>query len=418
MKKINWLIALLPLAGLVACTSDDEPAMPNQKTQTKQTITFAPTFDGSTRAASLYDSNTKPTEFIVGAFHIDSVGDRKPFFLGDTYQNNNGTWTNTTGTRYWPDGGSTDFYAVVTDGPDDVYWHDDVLKVSDLTAAKTRNMWTAMITQYNIDHDARNQHDILYAVAKDVHRSPNPVPLNFRHVMTQVLFDAMNVSQNIYVEISGVKINNINMQTSVNLPNKTTSASTTGDQTTYAILRGLTGSNYRSYSQATFDKVSLPGNPDETVAATPLTSADPNLAMLLTPAQSGDNSEMDPSANNYATDKSAVYPYAPNPSKPMLGKGGQSIAVNCTIWEVKDPSKGHDPAVDVELWGGKSGAPKELLIPVDISNWQPGKRITYTLMFGKGNGGINPDDDTPVLTPITYQITVDDFTDVNAKVAP
>ena len=44
--------------------------------------------------------------------------------------------------------------------------------------------------------------------------------------------------------------------------------------------------------------------------------------------------------------------------------------------------------------------------------WKQGKRYIYTLIFGEG-GGFNPDPDPenpePVLVPITFDVTVDEF---------
>jgi hypothetical protein len=55
--------------------------------------------------------------------------------------------------------------------------------------------------------------------------------------------------------------------------------------------------------------------------------------------------------------------------------------------------------------------------PKDINGkneqvWKQGKRYVYTLIFGEG-GGFNPDPDPenpePVLVPITFDVTVDNF---------
>lgn len=406
MKKYYWLVALLPLFGAASCANDtiDEP----QNTSAKAgEIAFAPTFDRNTRSASLYDSNNIPSHFTVGAFHIDSVGDRKPFFLGDEYQNQGGQWVNNSGTRYWPDGGSTDFYALVMDqkpasADNDIQWNDMVLKYGSI---KTHNLPSPYINHYLIANDARQQYDLLYAVKKNQKRSANPVPLNFRHALAQVVFDAQNVSKNIYVEISGVSIEKLVMDIGVTLPNKTTDAASLDNDSTFAAISPWTYKGYtRGNSFANFDKVGIAGNPDESAAPVPLTTQDASLAMLLSPIQ-GDVSNP------------RTYPqYQPNPANPGIGNGGSCLKVNCTIWEVHDPAKGHDPNTDVELWGGKQGAPKELIIPIDITQWQQGKRYIYTLVFGKGNGGYDPATDQPVLTPITYNITVDDFVDVINKV--
>ena len=61
-------------------------------------------------------------------------------------------------------------------------------------------------------------------------------------------------------------------------------------------------------------------------------------------------------------------------------------------------------------------------IPTSDIKWEQGKKYVYTFIFGEGGGYIPPVDpeepDTdpedpgkPVLVPITFQVTVDDFID-------
>lgn len=431
MKKFIYFLAALPLAGITACSQDDQPLPANPASAVKSEIAFAPTFDRSTRAATSYDSNHIPDQFTVGAFHFDSLGYRKPFFTGDKYVKSGSDWVNSTGTRYWPDGGSNDFYALVFEKNPDaadhtVNWKENPLPLGkQVVDGKTIDVYQYMtkdqiakaerngqsiapaVSNYTISNDARNQYDLLYAVTKGRTKDMGTIPLNFRHALTQVVFNAMNVSPNIYVEISGVSIGNLCMECEVDLPDATTSPSTVSDSTTWAswVQRPNT---YRQKSYAQLDSVvGIPGNTDETIAPTHLTDNGNSLAMLLVPSPIGNNQTMAGQKTGHL-----YFPYQPNTSKPMLGKGGNYIGINCTIWAVADPSKGHVKTEDVELWGGKDGTPKELLVPVDISNWRQGKKFTYTLLFGKGNAGFNPENDTPVLAPLTFSVTVDDMVDV------
>ncbi|MDY5118466.1 MAG: hypothetical protein SPE65_00585, partial [Muribaculaceae bacterium] len=51
----------------------------------------------------------------------------------------------------------------------------------------------------------------------------------------------------------------------------------------------------------------------------------------------------------------------------------------------------------------------------DNTVWEQGKRYVYTFVFTTdGNGGSDPSTGDPVLTPITLDVTVDDFVDGNA----
>ena len=105
-----------------------------------------------------------------------------------------------------------------------------------------------------------------------------------------------------------------------------------------------------------------------------------------------------------------------NPLPGATGNTGSYLLVDCAIFNVAgtDYAEGDD----VCLWGKPQGSgwtTKELAIPVAF-DWQQGKKYVYTLVFGEGNGGYNPDpedpdpeDPDPVLVPITFEITVDDF---------
>ena len=126
-------------------------------------------------------------------------------------------------------------------------------------------------------------------------------------------------------------------------------------------------------------------------------------AMLLLPQKT---TAWDPEAN-------------PRPGA-TWGNTGSYLLVDCAIFNVAGDDYAEDG--DVCLWGEPQGSgwtTKELAIPVAF-DWQQGKKYVYTLVFGEGNGGYNPDpedpdpeDPDPVLVPITFEITVDDFVPVN-----
>ena len=51
-----------------------------------------------------------------------------------------------------------------------------------------------------------------------------PVSLNFRHALSQIVFQAKNTNPNLYVEISGVKLVNVDDKGNYTLPEKDTDA--------------------------------------------------------------------------------------------------------------------------------------------------------------------------------------------------
>ena len=89
--------------------------------------------------------------------------------------------------------------------------------------------------------------------------------------------------------------------------------------------------------------------------------------------------------------------------------GGSYFLVKCKIRNVADAGTGATER-DVYLWGSADEA-KNAAVPF-AAEWQQGKKYIYTFVFGDGNGGIDPDPDDPdkpVLVPISYTLTVDDF---------
>ena len=72
------------------------------------------------------------------------------------------------------------------------------------------------------------------------------------------------------------------------------------------------------------------------------------------------------------------------------------------IWNVAGAS--FDENKDVVIYDGP------IAIPTDDREFEGGKRYVYTFIFtAGGNGGWTPDPVTPVLTPVKFTVTVDDF---------
>ena len=109
----------------------------------------------------------------------------------------------------------------------------------------------------------------------------------------------------------------------------------------------------------------------------------------------------------------------PAPGLEGNADNGSYFLVNCAIYNVAGDE--FDEREDTPLWGTK-GAHKQAAIPVAI-NWKQGKKYIYTFIFGEG-GGYDPDDPDPedpdkpdpVLIPITFEVTVDDFVTVANEV--
>lgn len=350
-------------------------------------ITFDVVTNSATRAADVYCNNNMPKEFYVSA-----ISDGMSYIDKDRIAYENGSWVNKSGVRYWPET-AVDFYA---------YYNDNNTYSWSVENQKA----VAKFVNFTVNDDVAVQQDLIYAVKTNQSKpeedaANTPVALNFRHALSQIVFQAKNTNANLYVEISGVDVVNVGNTNTFTFPSVDTDNNivdhdgTTADYTddadgwgTWAELTGGTA----SYAVA-FDAVAVKG--DNNVVA--LTTTDDGEkdgefnanTMLLLPQTT---TAWDAKSNN------------------IVETTGSYFLVNCIIKNVKDGSgvAGDD---DVYLWGA-ANTPKKLAIPVAF-NWEQGKKYIYTLVFGEGNGGYEPDPDDPtpdpVLVPITFTVTVDDF---------
>ena len=372
MKKILFSAALALV--FVSCSRDEVVEVNRDGDE----IRFGVVTDAATRAADVYCNNNLPGEFNVWATYNDAT-----YIDGDLIQKDGTAWVNKTGVRYWPKTGNVTFYAQVNAGTA-FRWNDGAPTIKD----------------YTVDTDVTKQNDLLYAV-KSQGRSDNPVTLNFRHALSQIVFQAKNTNANLYVEIKGVticKLGNVNTftyksaDTDNNIVNHNgTTGTITYDESwgTWAALNG----GKKDYP-VEFTPVPVPGDG----AVKSLTNTNNNgkefssNAMLLLPQTT-----------------TAWAPAADN-GKPA-NQDGTYFLVDCKICNVAGDAYA---ASDVVLWNGPAAVPVAF-------NWEQGKKYVYTFVFDKeGNGGYNPDPSDPdvpepVLTPITYNVTVDDFVPVANK---
>ena len=103
MKKIISGIAVLML--LVSCSKEEVIDVNHDGDE----ITFDVVTNSATRAADVYCNNNMPKEFYVSA-----ISDGMSYIDEDHIANENGSWVNKSGVRYWPET-AVDFYAYYND---------------------------------------------------------------------------------------------------------------------------------------------------------------------------------------------------------------------------------------------------------------------------------------------------------------
>lgn len=372
MKKIVLIVPALLALAAVSCTKSEV-----LETNSGE-IRFNVVANSATKAADVYCNNNMPGEFMVYA-----VSDGKTYIDGDRIVRNGSVWENQSGVRYWPET-TVDFYAHVNAG-NNFKWNASSAPV---------------IENFSPAADVADQVDLLYAVKKGESKKDSPVELNFRHALSQIVFNAKNTNANLYVEIAGVKVANVGDTNTFTYPETDTDSKFVSHDGTGTLLDTgagswavLTSGDF-SY-EVDFNAVPVVGNS--------------TVVDLTTANDSG--KEFNSQAMLLLPQTTTAWVPSIDSNTPSENNTGSYFLIDCAIWNVAGTAVDKD--TDVQLWG-EGGNTKELSIPVAFT-WEQGKKYIYTLVFGQGNGGYDPDPDPddpdpkPVLVPIDFTVSVDDF---------
>ena len=400
MKK--FLFGTAGLLLIAASCSKNEDVEVNQD---GNEIQFSVVANNATKATNIYCNNNKPSEFTVFA-----ESDGKTYIDGDKITSTDGnTWVNESGTRFWPNESAVDFYAVVNGNID---WN---------PAAETS---PASIVDYTVSTDVTKQNDLLYAVKMEQKRgetaeNTEAVTLNFRHALSQIVFQAKNTNPNLYVEVSGVSIVNVGNTNTFAFPTANTdnNMEDTDHDGSFDYTINYEDGSWGKWNALTSGSTVYPVD-FETVKV-----EGTNTVVDLTANVMGDNTVKDEFNKNallLLPQTSTPWDPVTTPAPGLAGNAsnGSYFLVNCTIYNVAGDV--FDEEEDTPLWG-TTDAHEQAAIPVAI-NWEQGKKYIYTFIFGEG-GGYDPDDPDPedpdkpdpVLIPITFEVTVDDFVEVPAQ---
>lgn len=369
MKK-PFILGAAGAAMLASCSSDEVISLNKQ-----DMIRFNVQTELNTRAADVFCNNNMPSAFTLTAYSGSTV------YFTDSYEpGDEGTDWTSTGIHYWPNEGNLDFYAYVKGDFD--------------TANKS-------FKDFAVASTPETQVDLLYAVKKGQGKQASSVAINFRHALSQIVFQAKRTNENIEVIINSVSVCGVNGTGTYSLASIESDTDgniedhengNTADKTN----RGKWGSlsAISSYTASLSAGVKL-----ENVNSTyPLTLGTTTDEDGKTTINTGDQSD-------YPDLAMLLIPQTTNAISITKGMelneaNGSYFLVNCII---KDKNSG------IVLWGGENG--KDVLVPVQFA-WTEGKKYIYTFLFGDGNGGYdpeNPDPEKPILVPITFSCTVDDF---------
>lgn len=289
------------------------------------------------------------------------------------------TW-NTEHTYYWPSY-ELGFYAYAPTDINGVTINKDGKKITDFAPDKDVNQQIDLLVAYNTGNRTDNE---LSGVA-----------LNFKHALSQIDVQAKCSNPNIEIVVKSIRFVNVKTKGSFTYPTQTTTAGNLdGCWTPGGDLSS--GADYKaSFEQS--KEVTLESNPKS----------------------------INSSKNNFMLIPQQLTKWVKN-----TATTGAYIAVLCRISSKDGNTK---TQLYPELASGGDNAAKfgSIIVPID-TNWEAGKKYTYTLNFcgdGGGAGQVDPNPDTtdpnvdpnpkpgsnggdPVLgNPIKFTVTVENWTD-------
>lgn len=369
MKKVIFGTALASMALLSACSSDNELA--NVGTTANNAIGFHVVGNKAETRANIINTteDLKKTDFNVFAYKNNNGADGD-IFMGDNghdhglkgvtikYKNNQWDYDNPADLHYWPKDGSLNFYAVspatITEGVTTYSW--DIQK-------ETKTIKYFCFDEYNRT-DGKGNPDVMYAIKKDQTQSTQAGKVNliFKHILSQVVFQAKTVNSDMEVYIKEIKIKNFKLGGTFTIPTDGSSPSQSSWSSMGEVFKFKP---FTVIKKTDADPIKIKGT-----EATEISNDKP---MLFAP-QSLTGWDV---AQHKTTDDADT-------------NGESYLIINCKIKQKND------------YLHGKETQYEDLFVPFGTS-WEPGKRYIYTLIFG---GGYDKDGHS-ILQPINFEAEVD-----------
>lgn len=372
--KFGKILAVAVVATVFASCSNEEE-LANVGKSESNAIRFAGISGLSdTRTTPIGTHNLTSTNFDVMAFmssdnalfmggkHVSGVSDQGVKIV---YNTSAWDYDDKDKMAYWPTVGDVDFYAVSPAITDDLVLQGFVYDMR--SAAKTISYST--VDEYN---SKGTNHDVMYAVTKGRNKENNgtkPVQMNFKHILSQVVFKAKTTSSILEVDVENVKIHNFVHSGTFTLPAGEPAMS---DWKLSPAAKGAYTVKLNAANVKTKNAV--------------VNLSDMNSPLMLIPQKLTKWS-------TYSADTAVSIPEADK-------------AKECYL-EISMKLKQNDSYLI-----GSAAEYKTVYVPFDnaTTGWEPGKRYIYTLIFG---GGYD-DQGEPILSPITFDAATVDWADPNA----
>ena len=386
--KIGKILAVAAVATVFASCSNEEE-LANVGKSESNAIRFAGISGLSdTRTTPIGTHNLTSTNFDVMAF----MNSDNALFMGGKHEaghSDHGVKIvyNTTAwdyddpdkVAYWPTSGDVDFYAVSPAITNDLVLNNHF--GYDMTSANKTITYTT-VDEYK---STGTNHDVMYAVTKGRNKTNNgttAVQMNFKHILSQVVFKAKTTSSILEVDVENVKIYNFAYGGTFTLPKR--------EPATVEPEPAM--SDWKPY---------------------PIASAGAHTVKLSGANVKAKNTVVDLSdmASPLMVIPQELKKWSTYSAGAAVPKHEADTKKECYL-EISMKLKQNDSYLI-----GSATEYKTVYVPFDNgTGWEPGKRYIYTLIFG---GGYD-DQGEPILSPITFDAATTNWvdaagTDVNIK---
>lgn len=375
--KIGKILAVAAVATVFASCSNEEE-LANVGKSESNAIRFAGVSGLSdTRTTPIGTHNLTSTNFDVMAF----MSSDNALFMGGKHElghsdqgvkivYNTSAWdyADKDQQAYWPTAGDVDFYAVSPAMMNDLIPYFGY----DMTSAAKTIIYTTF-DEYGSSRSTIANQDVMYAVAKGrnkVNNGATAVQMNFKHILSQVVFKAKTTSSILEVDVENVKIHNFVHGGTFTLPEGEPAMS---DWSPSPVAEGAYTVKLNAANVKTNNAV--------------VNLSDMNSPMMLIPQK----------LTKWSTYSAGT----------AVSKRDADIKKECYL-EILMKLKQNDSYLI-----GSAAAYTTVYVPFDnATGWEPGKRYIYTLIFG---GGYD-DQGEPILSPITFDAATVDWADASADV--
>lgn len=377
--KIGKILAVAAVATVFASCSNEEE-LANVSKSESNAIRFAGISGLSdTRTTPIGTTNLTTTDFDVMAF----MSSDNALFMGGkheaghsdqgvkiVYKTSAWDYADPDQMAYWPTAGDVDFYAVSPAMTDKLIYQGFAY---DMTST-LKTITYATVDEYNTtSRETKTNHDVMYAVAKGLNKTNNgttAVQMNFKHILSQVVFKAKTTSSILEVDVENVKIRNFVHSGTFKLPAGEPAMS---DWNLSPAAKGAYTVKLNAANVKTKNAV--------------VNLSDMNSPMMLIPQK----------LTKWSTYSAGA----------AVSKLEADNAIECYL-EISMKLKQNDSYLI-----GSATEYKTVYVPFDnATGWEPGKRYIYTLIFG---GGYD-DQGEPILSPITFDAATVDWADASADV--